>query len=100
MFDLLLIVSIFGTVVEAVKEVCTPAIPAENFANKELYHKDIINGVSIEQRMENIKNGKYKLTETYPEPHRNPQNEKLLSKIISYTMKMPINMEHGKHNDG
>ncbi len=78
MFDLLFIVSIVGAIVQLVKETCAPVIPAENWANKELYHKDIMDGVSIEQRMKNLENGKYKLTETYPEPHRNPQSGKIV----------------------
>ena len=28
--------------------------------------------------MKNLENGKYKLTETYPEPHRNPKNGKIV----------------------
>lgn len=63
MFDLLFIVSIVGTAVQLIKETCTKSIPAENWANKELYHKDIMDGVSVEQRMKNLKNGKYKLTQ-------------------------------------
>lgn len=78
MFDLLFIVSIIGSVVQLIKETFTPTIPAENWANKELYHKDIMNGVSVEQRMKNLENGKYKLIETYPEPHRNPKNGKIV----------------------
>ena len=70
MFDLLFIASIFGTCVQAIKEAKEPVIPAENWANKELYHKDMMNGVSVEERMKNLKNGKYKFTEVYPEPHR------------------------------
>ena len=70
MFDGLFIASLIGTVCQAVKEARQPTIPAENWANKELYHKDIMDGVPIEQRMKNLENGKYKLTETYPEPHR------------------------------
>lgn len=70
MFDGLFIASLIGTCIQAVKEYREPTVPSENWANKELYHKDIMNGVPIEQRMENLKNGKYKLTEKYPEPHR------------------------------
>lgn len=70
MFDLLFITSIIGTCVQAIKEAREPVIPAENWANKELYHKDIMNGVSVEERMKNLENGKYKLTDVYPEPHR------------------------------
>ena len=78
MFDLLFVVSIIGAVVQIVKESCTPTIPAENWANKELYHKDIMDGVSVEQRMKNLKDGKYKLTETHPEPHRDPVSGKII----------------------
>lgn len=78
MFDLLFIVSIVGSVGQLVKEFCTSTIPAENWTNKELYHKDIMDGVPIEQRMENLENGKYRLTETYPEPHRDPVSGKIM----------------------
>ena len=57
----LFIISIIGTIIRLIKEACEPEIPAEYWANKELYHKDIMDGVSIEQRMKNLKNGKYKL---------------------------------------
>ena len=78
MFDLIFAVSIVGTVVQAVKDACTPTIPAENWANKELYYKDMANGVSAEQRMKNLENGKYKMTNTYPEPHRDPVSGKIV----------------------
>ena len=70
MFDGLFIVSLVGTCVQAIKEYLEKSISAENWTNKELNHKDIMNGVPIEQCMKNLENGKYKLTETYPEPHR------------------------------
>lgn len=63
MFDLLFIVSIVCTIVRLVKESSTKTVPAENWANKELYHRDIMDGVPIEQRIKNLKNGKYKLTQ-------------------------------------
>lgn len=78
MLDGLFIASIIGSCVQAIKEHCTPTIPAENWANKELYHKDIMSGVSAEQRMKNVRNGKYKLTTTYPEPHRDPVSGKIV----------------------
>ena len=68
----------YGTFVQAIKEHYEPTIPAENWANKDLYYEDMMDGVSIEQRMKNLKNGKYKLTETYPEPHRNPVSGKIV----------------------
>ncbi len=69
MFNGLLIASLLGAIVDGIKTAFVPTIPAENWANKELYYKDLMDGVSAEQRMKNVKNGKYKLTETYPEPH-------------------------------
>lgn len=77
MFGLLGLVSILGTGYQLIKEACEPTIPAENWANKELYHQDLMNGVSVEQRMKNVKNGKYKLVENYPEPHRD-KNGKII----------------------
>ena len=70
MFNGLLIASLLGAIVDGIKTAFVPTIPAENWANKELYYKDLMDGVSAEQRMKNAKNGKYKLTETYTEPHR------------------------------
>ena len=61
MFDPLFIISLIGTCVHAFKETYEEEIPAENWANKQLYHEDIMKGVSEEQRMKNLKNGKYKL---------------------------------------
>lgn len=78
MFHLLSIVSLVSTVAQAVKEGFTKPIPAENWENKELYHKDLMSGVPVEQRMKNLKNGKYKLTENYPEPHRDPVSGKIV----------------------
>ena len=78
MFDLLFITSIVGSVVEAIKDVCSPTIPAENWANKELYHKDVVSGVSVEQRLKNLENGKYKMSNTYPKPHRDPVSGKIV----------------------
>lgn len=76
--SLLGIFSIFSSAKKAIKEAVEPTIPAENWANKELYHQDLMNGVSAEQRMKNVNNGKYKLTEIYPEPHRDPKDGKIV----------------------
>lgn len=59
--EALFILSIIGTIIAFIKESREPEIPAEYWANKELYHKDIMDGVSTEQRIKNLKNGKYKL---------------------------------------
>ena len=74
----LFLVSLVASCIQGIKESLEPTIPAENWANKELYHKDVMNGVSVEQRMKNVKNGKYKLTETHPEPHRDPISGKIV----------------------
>ena len=84
MFDGLFIASIIGNCYQAIKEALEPTIPAENWANKELYHKDLMDGVSVKQRMKNLENGKYKLTETYPEPHRDPNDGKIV--IENYSL--------------
>lgn len=78
MFHLLGIASIISTLAQGIKESCTPTIPAENWANKDLYHKDLMAGVSAEQRMRNVRNGRYRLTEKYPEPHRDPASGKII----------------------
>lgn len=78
MFKLLGIVSLIGTCHQIIKESCEQTIPAENWGNYDLYHRDMMNGVSIEQRMKNLENGKYKLTEDYPEPHRDAKTGKIV----------------------
>lgn len=70
MLDGLFIASLIGTCYQAIKEYCQPVIPAENWANKELIHKDRMAGISEKEFSRNLANGKYKVTETYPEPHR------------------------------
>lgn len=83
MFDGLFIASLINTCYQAIKEAFEPTIPAENWANKELYYQDVMDGISVEQRMKNLKNGKYKLEklqnkETHPEPHRNLTTGKIV----------------------
>lgn len=78
MLDLLFVTSIVFACAQGIKDACTPAIPKENLGNTELYYKDIKNNVPYEQIQNNIKNGKYKLTESYPEPHRNPKTGKII----------------------
>lgn len=84
MFDGLFIISIIGTCIQLFKESAQPVIPAENWANKELYHKDIINGVSSEQRMKNLANGRYKLNENYPEPHRDSNGKVIIENCLLF----------------
>ena len=70
MLEGLFIASLIGTCYQAIKEACQPTIPAENWANKELIQKDRMAGISEKEFARNLANGKYKATETYPEPHR------------------------------
>lgn len=75
MLHLLFVISLIGSICTLIKEARTPTIPAENWANEELHRQDILNGVPIDQVMKNLADGKYKLTETYPEPHRNERGQ-------------------------
>ena len=76
--SLLGIFSIFGTIGQAIKEATEPVIPAENWANKELIHQDRMRGISEKEFSRNLANGRYRLTQTYPEPHRDPKTGKII----------------------
>lgn len=78
MFDGLFVVSLVATTVQLIKEANQPVIPAENWDNKQLYYKDMVDGVSNKQLMKNVQNGKYKLSRNYPEPHRDPVSGKII----------------------
>ena len=84
MLDGLFIVSLIGTCYQAIKEACQPKIPAENWANKELYYQDVMNGVSVEQRMKYVEKGKYKVTEKYPEPHKDKNGKIIIENCKLY----------------
>lgn len=84
MFDGLFIISFIGTCVQAIKDSFERTIPAENWGNKELYQQDMANGVSIEQRMKNLENGKYILKEKYPEPHRDKNGKIIIENCLLY----------------
>ena len=84
MFDGLFIASLIGSCYQIIKEAFEPTIPSENWANKELYYQDLMSGVSVEQRMKNVKNGKYKLTEAYPEPHKDSDGKIIIENCLLY----------------
>lgn len=88
MIDLLFVLSIFTGVGELVKEKRVPVIPAENWTNKELYQRDILNGISHEQRMKNVVNGKYKQAQTqtkkYPKPHKGTDGKILIENSLLF----------------
>ena len=77
-------VSLFTTGVGIAKDGIGKRIPAENWANKELYYKDLMSGMSAEERMRNVRNGKYKLTEPYPEPHRDNNGKIIIENTLLY----------------
>lgn len=95
MFDGLFIISLVGAAYQIGKEICSKPVPAENWANKELYHRDIMNGVPIEQRMKNLESGKYKMNNAYPEPHRDHRNGKII--IENSQLYHKDVMEHGAY---
>lgn len=74
----LFVAALICTGYQMAKESYAPTIPAENWANKELYYQDLTDGVPIEQLSKNLKNGKYKLTESYPEPHKDAKTGKII----------------------
>ena len=67
-----------------IKETCAPTIPAENWANKDLIHQDRMNGISEKEFSRNLANGKYRLTETYPEPHRDENGKIIIENSLLY----------------
>lgn len=84
MLEGLFIASLIGTCVQAIKEACEPTIPAENWKNKELINKDRMNGISEKEFARNLANGKYKLVENYPEPHRNKNGQIVIENCRLY----------------
>jgi hypothetical protein len=76
MFDALFFLSIVGAIVQVINELTSKPVPAENWANKELYHKDIMDGVPIEQRLKNLENGKYKMANNLKEPKKEDERKK------------------------
>ena len=85
MFHLLGIAAIISTCAQAIKEACTPTIPAENWANKELYNKDLMSGMSSKELMKNVERGKYKMPiMKYPEPHRTADGKIIIENCKLY----------------
>lgn len=107
-FGLLGIFSIISTCVQGIKEACTPVIPADNWANKELMDKDRASGMSEDQIMRNVKNGRYMLRVAYPVPHREQNGQRRIIIENDELYREDINevgayqarkwMEQGKYN--
>lgn len=90
MLDGLFVVSIIGSCVQAIKKSFEPNVPVENWENKQAYYQDVVDGVSIKQRMKNMENGKYKSYHTnynktkYPEPHRDKDGKIIVENCLLY----------------
>lgn len=78
MFDLACILGMVLTGGEYLKEKLEPKPPENCLSNMELFQQDVLNGVSSEQRMKNLRNGKYVQREVYPEPHKDPKTGKII----------------------
>ena len=65
----LFLFSLFHTCKRIIEETFAPTIPAENWANEDLIRQDRMRGISEKEFSRNLANGKYRLTETFPEPH-------------------------------
>ena len=63
---------------QIIKEALEPVIPAENWGNKDLIHKDRMDGMSEKEILKNAEKGKYIVVEKYPEPHRDPKDGKII----------------------
>ena len=66
-------------VIELCKDAPSRNIPASYWNNQELYTKDVLDGVSHEQRMKNLKNGKYYLPDSPEEVKSKPTEPNLNS---------------------
>ena len=78
MIDGIFIMSLVGSCIQGIKDALEPVIPAENLANQDLIREDIANGMSDEEKIRNVKNGRYKMSVKYEEPHRNPKSGKIV----------------------
>ena len=84
MFGLVFVLSIVCSTIQAYREACEKEIPAENWANKGLINKDMTMNISEKEFSRNLANGKYKLTETHPEPHRNANGKIIIENSLLY----------------
>lgn len=76
------LVALLSTGIPWLNEKTTKSIPAEYWANKELHHKDIMDGVSAKEIVRRAEAGRYYIPkavfEAYPVPHRNASNNKII----------------------
>ena len=85
MFDILGIIGILFASKELIKEKCTPVIPAENWQNRELIQKDILNpDCNNEHLMKNLASGKYRKSEQAVEPHRDTKGNIIIDNTVLF----------------
>ena len=84
-FNILGVVAAVLTGKELIQEKCTPVTPAENWQNRELIQKDILNpDCSNNQFMKNLANGKYRKTEQITEPHRDSAGNIIIDNTVLF----------------
>ena len=83
-FALATLLCVLGAIVEYIKEKREPEIPAENWANEDLKHQDIMNGVPMDQIIEYAREGRYIVKEKYPEPHRDENGRIMIENCLLY----------------
>lgn len=73
------VVALLFSGIEIIKEILTPTISAEQWANKELQQKDRMSGMSEKEIIRNAERGRYyipkEITDAYPIPHRDASNK-------------------------
>lgn len=85
MINILSILAAVLTGKELIKEKCTPVIPAENWQNRELIQKDILNpDCSSNQFIKNLANGKYRKPEQVTEPHRDKAGNIIIDNTVLF----------------
>lgn len=85
MLDGVFIASLIGSCVEAVKTAFTPTIPTENWANQKLMQEDYAKGMTHEEKLKNVKNGRYYIkAEKHEEPHRDANGRIVIENFDLY----------------
>lgn len=85
MFNILGIIGTLFSARELIKERHTPVIPAENWQNRELIQKDILNPeCSNNQFMKNLASGKYRKLEQAIEPHRDSAGNIIIDNTVLF----------------
>lgn len=83
--DILGIIGILFAGKELIQEKCTPVIPVENWQNREMIQKDILNpDCSNNQFMKNLANGKYRKIEQITEPHRDSAGNIIIDNTVLF----------------